>query len=841
MVAARSANQASDVSIASALGSLLHVHRSIHSPYWRLQALTRLAPLFDHFGLSRQRLNREIREVSARVGTSARIVAPDRRTPSERFIALVDEIWKSGDASRLAEARDAFARLTKHHRPIGAAHLARLELRFCSLEAALARVRGIKEQGRRSGALLVVVRGAVALGQIDVARQIADLISAQMMRERACLAIAEVFVERVAPREVVRLLDLVTLRGLQAERFWLYQELRHRQRKKYPSRVLVVKSEQWPEAVESSWTTVGARRSSIAVRRDLLGVAHYIGLRHWMPDDAVHFNPCASRMAEASVKTDADRRELVRLLALDSDPLEAIHLLGECGAPRIVDGLLAEWVAQRVASLLTATLPASMSSGLRGEHLESRDPRSIERALYDEGVALSVRAAPRRHALATVIRYCVRSALLDPETWHADVIATRLRTLTHLDGERARDALAKPLATLPVSSSFAGPALETLAVLDANAAAGIALARACELGAAAVDRALSILERHHGIPRGFASAYSSARVRVGEVFLVDLFASWSKRASGPVPVLLLEVLAKRESAPASPQALFDELGCLIEELACGSHIDLAHRAARESGFVELLQIAASPRVDAHVVARHDVSWSGLLDEASSKEVGVIDFAVVAECAEKMRCDELALARGDLVALGAQRVMSFSVDGEEYRVILLDKRRDLLTYLRFADVAACTCYRTDTRDLYEDRTRLATLEVWKDPLSFCLRIERGVRPIGFTFGTFIEIEGRIGIALSGIYMRPNTAPLRAEVVRGIERGFCAPLGVRDIGIATRYRSRGPLPPEYVEESVTAVRLRALRRNGRLVTRAYDDVSWEVNEQVVIDDLHWRRGA
>ena len=207
----------------------------------------------------------------------------------------------------------------------------------------------------------------------------------------------------------------------------------------------------------------------------------------------------------------------------------------------------------------------------------------------------------------------------------------------------------------------------------------------------------------------------------------------------------------------------------------------------------------------------------------------------------LRCNRAALASGDLVALGARELSTFTIAGEEYRLRLLDKRRDLLTYLRFADVAVDTCYRSDANDHAGKRQR--TIEIWKDPLWFCLRIERsargGFRPIGFTFGDFVDLEGRIGIVLSGLYMRPNVPAARLAIVRAIEHGLCAPLGIDDIGISSAYASRGVFPPEYVEhEHVTLTRLRALRRDGRLITWAYDYVSRVTNEPVDVRYLHWR---
>ncbi|NVB85460.1 MAG: hypothetical protein HOV81_44255 [Kofleriaceae bacterium] len=815
----------------------------IQSSYWRLQALVRLAPLYDRFGLSRHRLNREIRELAAHVGTSARIVAPDRRTPSERFIALADEIWEAGDASRLPEAQSAFARLTEHHRPIGAAHLARLELRFRSVDAALARVRGIREQGRRSGALLVVVRGAVALGRLELAREIADMISAAMMRERALLAIAEQLVARGQGRHAMKMLSRIAMPGLQAERFWLYALIRHRgphpqirHWRFFPDAMMRASVE------EPAWVRVGEARPPVATRVELMRAAFFVGLRRRFLDEDC-FPTDAARIVSRYAVTPAARRELVELLRTDPDVIEAIETLGRFGTKHLAEALLVEYVGRCARELLGAEAPAALCDGLTGRTASSNDPRSIERALYDEGIALSRESRQRRRVLIAIAQHCIRSALTAPATWTAPVIDARLRTLAHLEGELARDALAKPLATLPLPSAFALPVIETLARLDARTAASIVLGRAEELraGGTDVDRALVVIEAHRGVPVGFADAYAAAARRVGDRFLGELSGLWRRRNGGAVPPLVLRSLSRREVAPATPQDMLDELAGTVESFGEQGHVEIVERVASERGLLEQLLVASPARVHDRIRGWDLMRWRMHLYSAKSVYSGSIDEPLVRRCARRIGCSPALLASGDLVALGAAPVRWLRVAGEDYCVRLLDKRRDLLTYLRFADVPVRTCYRSDL-SMWKSETQAHTVAAWKDPLTFCFHIERRVAdayvPIGFSFGGFVDLEGGLGVALNGLYMKNNGAELRFGVIDAIERTFDR-IGIARIGITARYQSRGPLPTRYVRTSVALTRLRALERDGRLLSDSFDDVQRDYNEPTTVSHLYWRR--
>ena len=192
--------------------------------------------------------------------------------------------------------------------------------------------------------------------------------------------------------------------------------------------------------------------------------------------------------------------------------------------------------------------------------------------------------------------------------------------------------------------------------------------------------------------------------------------------------------------------------------------------------------------------------------------------------------ELACRAPHLTARGRPVVAAGPIDAGPFRVRLLDKRADILTYLRFADVPMRTCF-------HSRRSRTDTIWVWKDPLSFCFHVEqRDGAPIGFVFGSSALADGAPAFVLNGLYLRTRDAGPRAAVLRAIEHAL-APTGVRRIGIACEHGGAGPLPADYAPRRVVLERLRALRVGGAPVRYIYDDIDTLTNAPEPIDHLYW----
>ena len=150
-----------------------------------------------------------------------------------------------------------------------------------------------------------------------------------------------------------------------------------------------------------------------------------------------------------------------------------------------------------------------------------------------------------------------------------------------------------------------------------------------------------------------------------------------------------------------------------------------------------------------------------------------------------------------------------------RLRYLDKRMDLLTFFRFADPASC-CWNSTGSNFATTQSRL--LAIWKVPLSFCFHLARmtsGNEPIGFVFGSLARVDEAPAVLLNGLYLRRQLPAVRAAALRGLER-FFRHLGVRWMGVASRYGGIGTMPGRYRYGSRKEFRPRALRVNGKMVT-------------------------
>ncbi len=738
------------------------------------------------------------------------------------------------DAGR--DAEHMLGALPRRDRSIASAHLARLD----APARALARVRSIREPGLRAGAHLVLARSAIRAGSLDVARGFVEATERPHYRDRGYLDLARAHAARRETSDALRTLGRVRAPGLEAERELLRDEIvlalvrdaESPPRISHEARRVAWLPPAWTELDE----TIDTHAREAIVRA---AACARCGMREGAPG-------LAADLVERGCTTRAGRRALCRLF--DAAGIATREFLFATRLPGwLRDALLAEHVAIRAERLGDAALPAPFANGLRGGVSEAPAP-SVERALFDEGVALSSCGAARRRVLINSARHCVRETLAHPAEWSPDAVAARLRTLVHLGGALARDAIAKALATLPLRRETATRALEALATLDAIAAREIVLARMVELDAAGVDtpRALQLVEAFRGLPTGFARGFERARRnlardRAALPWLVELVACW-RTATGALPTVeVLQLVGSRREVPDSPAAFRFEIDGVSDLLRAGDHVRCATRIASDKKLLDAVLLAQPPRVDPTMPAWPPSRWRALFDKATGKPSAAPVPALVAQLARQLgrAHHATALLAGDLTALGVPATSTFASRGETFRLRLLDKRGDLPTYLRFADVAARCCYRSDDR--YYRRTEAEVIAVWKDPLSFCFHVERGrgevFRPFGFVFGGFARLTGGLAILLNGLYMRPNTPDVRALVVESLERALCAPLGI-PMGIAASHGGRGTLPDRYRQRPVDLTRIRALGLGGCPEEVVYDDISLIVNRRIRVAHLWWR---
>jgi hypothetical protein len=506
-----------------------------------------------------------------------------------------------------------------------------------------------------------------------------------------------------------------------------------------------------------------------------------------------------------------------------------------------LDALRAESLAMRAERALDGVLPHPMARGLSGRSIASDDARSSVRAQYDEAIALSSGASARRRVLIATAQTCLRGALATPAAWSVDVVAARLRTLVHLGGGLSIDALCKALGTLPPHPELTPLAFDALCKLDATRASSIVFDRANEIGAAGIDvgSLVQLLEQHRAVPRGTWRAVVDARAalarqRIEKRWLTELFVLMRYRVDALLRVL--QAVATLSVIPTSPRDLLSQLDEVPHQLVAHDHTTIAHSLANDTCVLESLLLARPANVDPKLRAWSVDEWRTLLRQATSG--ASVDAPQIARLVRKVGRRHWfgALRNTSLAQLGVASVTTFEVRGTGFRIRILDKRLDILTYMRFADVPARSCFHSDSRY----RLSGDTIEAWKDPLTICCHVERvdDGRPCGFWFGSFAAVGDQPALVMNSLHVRPNSGELRAQVVHAFERAICEPLAISHVGIANVHGGRGALPASYVMKPMTITRFRALSWNGTAVSRTYDDISEPANEPVLVDDLFWR---
>ena len=878
MVAARPANLPADVRLASGVGELLLGPSQIESPRWRCDAIARIAPALVQHGIVIDRLRAQLREglraapcpaplrdelgelllgrlADAKPEALARIVTAlwSRAWPTAKLhaaaahLALGDidrarehgggphatwhlrELLRTGclEDRFIADARIAEAftptvpmievlveagiephALPARDREQAIAHLARLDPR---------RVRSLATASARSGAYWWIARDLMAAGRFDDARAIAGEIEAPLLRQFAvvelarCLAadrryadalftLRDVREPRLAgPRHAVQRVVLLCLRD----------PVRYIQRER-------------EELQRTAWQPAAWLRPLDTVRQDAVTTAIYFARAGWRLDDYFLHQDGARLLAKLAHDPIA-RRDAIALAHQVGLPVLRVLSIGQC-LSRGLDAFVAEELACQARAL---ELAPPFREGLAAATPPTDDPRSLARALYDEGLALSPHAPRRRRVLIAAAQHCLRSALAHPADWTTAALEVRLRTLVHLGGSLAADAIAKAVATLPFDAELVRMALAHHALLDPRRALELAVPRLGELHVPV--ELLRACELCGALAAGFARAFANARrLRVTEAWVCDFVATWWRRRGELPSVATLERIAVAHKKLPTAGELLDQASAAAATLDGNDHIAVGTQLLADPTLLDHVAMTAPARIDPRMQPWSGVATRRLLEHALSKQVGAIVPSLVARIARQLRSAELC----SLVEL---RIM-----GVRYRVRLLDKRRDLLTYLRFADVPARSCYRS-TDGYYHRRTRTFVAAAWKDPLTLCFHIERernrAFTPCGFLFGSFAHADGALALVFNSLHVRPGSAAVREQVLRAVER-IVAPFGITRIGIANQHGGHGPLPVDYVSRTVALVRHRALAINGRLVTDIHDDIELAANQPVRIDHLYWR---
>jgi hypothetical protein len=671
----------------------------------------------------------------------------------------------------------------------------------------LAAARRIRVHSVRCDALLVLVERAATRGQFDLAQTAASEIASQLKWQRGQLALARGYFEHGRITDALRLVRHARDRRIVAERKLLLEEIRLQRAKptrgKMPSRDELAQARPAKHAIgPSTWCRYELLLAVIDLRVALLGEPKCFGY--------------AVERLDTRLDRSARRTFLGMLARSRLDVLDVLLAMRTSPSGKRIEPLLAEYVAIEMERI---AIPAALHRGLANLAPTTADARSLERALHDEGIALSAAAPSKRRVLISTAQTCLRSASTD-RSWDPEVIATRIRTLAHLGGALAINAIETALD----HPDHGARALEALCMLDPSEA----------LRRPLTARLMRLVELRRGVAPGFAHAYARTldRLRGREQWLTDLLQIWRTRHGGLPEPDVLSMLSERPELPADPATLLDSLTDAVTEIERDWHERIVDRIAEQPALLDALVLARPARIAPQMPVWSFRRWRELFAKLRAR-TDFVEHNTMVTCARRLGLQNHIQLRLGLSRIGVAPMMPFGA----YRLRLLDKRRDLLTYLRFADIVATSCFRSNN-ELYPTLTENALIEVWKDPLAFCFHIERAGEPRGFLFGSFALVGDQIGVVLNSLHVRPNSDDVRIGAIRAFEAALCRPLGIERIGIANMHGGRGALPPDYVRRVERIVRLRALGRSGHLVRKTYDDITQTANMRVTVGHLYWR---
>ncbi|HEU4403790.1 MAG TPA: hypothetical protein VFS43_00625 [Polyangiaceae bacterium] len=472
-------------------------------------------------------------------------------------------------------------------------------------------------------------------------------------------------------------------------------------------------------------------------------------------------------------------------------------------------------------------------------------PGDWARCCYDEGVSLSPARESHREALVRASRGVLREALRPGARASASVVASRLRCLTNLGAERAAASLERVLREAPGDGAHLRTAFLHLLRLSPARAGTLFLERPGVFYGGEFDADLARALEAKGVfePRSadawVALAASIARHsgegRAPLAWLAAFGPLWLKRFGRPPGVTSLRALAAALlMVPMTPAEALAHLEAQRERIVSRPPGEFFDALTTDPLALSTLRALAPADDGSGGPCWDERRWRALLDRLRELPLRV-DEAPVRRLARALapRAEGSALVDALLegrcpVPGGPWPLGGGGGDSLRY----LDKRRDVLAFLRLADCVMC-CFHS-AGGAYGDpaASRVGNyrwvLALWCDPLSFCFHVTRGCGgegpPVGFVFGSFGLSGSAPVLLLNGVYLRRQDEQARADVLACIEANFARPLGVAAVAVGNRYGGRGPLPRGYAPTPRSTLRLRALQDYaGTPVTSVYDDIS------------------
>ena len=565
------------------------------------------------------------------------------------------------------------------------------------------------------------------------------------------------------------------------------------------------------------------------------------------------------------------RRQLALLDRLDA-VLPVIDRLSYCQVTEALQAgvIRAKWLQERLRQALFIRSVDRVDFESVGRHLHraveaeaylrglvgdldfgktlSRDPADPIRALYDDGLARSPRAARRRSGLLQAARKGLQLGLNShPDSM--EVARIRLFTMIQLGGDPVRKTLTHQLRQTSADHRLYMPMARALVRIDGRAL----LPKLFKSPDAFGNRFDSVqlhqaLEDEHLAPRGFTQAVAELRSAVGDKTNRPLNDWWFELCEhlwtlhGALPtegILRWMAIQPADLLQAGPIRTLDQFAVRREQMARIDQSVLIRELATDPDALTNL-VMSTPFSSAYGLQWSMEHWRQLVDRVAARRrpIGHPVPDIVEDWAASRPLDVgRSLLAGHPPLEQLERPLA--VEGHpRLQLRYLHKCRDILRFWRFADMVHCCFNSSHAWYRFRDAERLI-LQLWRDPMSFCFEILLDEQAHGFIFGGFGKTAESDALLLNGVYVRKAAGrSARAAMIDTICRVMQAPLRLQLVGVANRFGGLGPLDPDFKLKTAQVWRYRALTyTTGAAQDSIYDDISTHVNRWGDVA-LFWR---
>ncbi|MCR4305820.1 MAG: hypothetical protein NUV73_01920, partial [Candidatus Daviesbacteria bacterium] len=304
----------------------------------------------------------------------------------------------------------------------------------------------------------------------------------------------------------------------------------------------------------------------------------------------------------------------------------------------------------------------------------------------------------------------------------------------------------------------------------------------------------------------YGSSYEKALRRLQEVWLRELKSLLVAKTTAKIPVSITESVALLDN-----QNLISEADVKLYKIIKTLKLDSEY-----IGKPNILEIVKDLKNRLKTIYKQtgDKESFGQLDTLSDYDVikAYLQDLLPDKSKSPATTEWLSHLNEVLIDLTTAKAMQRrSREGKRLGLTFLDKNKDFIRAIRFADAAQC-CFNSASDTTIEDYASRYPVRLNKDPLSFImdLKEENSNEILGFIFGR-MGINPKTGkpvIMLNGIYSQVKGESLGNNILSIIEEKMAPTLHADTIAIASQYGGTISQPEGYQNGTLPLFAIRAL---------------------------------